>query len=168
MDINSTTRWDSKDHTGKRSAVRNNSGAPVDHSGPGLGVGPTTPLTAGRKPEACPPNSFFPSQHKSGPEVQEPGGFLGAAERAQGCGAKRSSHLFLTQYRLIVTSNWGGVSIVAGLRFAAKPRILQKRASTGSTASAGTVAIARQEKQSASSTRSARRRRRCSCGGSSP
>ena len=50
---------------GKRGAVRtNNSGLPVDHSGPGLGVGPTTPATAGRKPEACPP-SFF-SQHKSG------------------------------------------------------------------------------------------------------
>ena len=46
---------------GKRGAVRNNSGQPVDHSGPGLGVGPTTPLTAGRKPEACPP-----SQPKSG------------------------------------------------------------------------------------------------------
>jgi hypothetical protein len=46
---------------GKRSAVRNNSGLPVDHSGPGLGVGPTPPLTTGRKPEACPP-----SQHKSG------------------------------------------------------------------------------------------------------
>jgi hypothetical protein len=53
---------------GKRGAVRNNSGLPVDHSGPGLGVGPTTPATAGRKPEACPP-SFdlpLPSQPKSG------------------------------------------------------------------------------------------------------
>ena len=49
---------------GKRGEVRNNSGLPVDHSGPGLGVGPTTPATAGRKPEACPPNST--SQHKSG------------------------------------------------------------------------------------------------------
>jgi hypothetical protein len=52
--------------TGKRSAVRNNSGLPVDHSGPGLGVGPTTPPTAGRKPEACPPSSFSLSQRKSG------------------------------------------------------------------------------------------------------
>ena len=52
---------------GKRGAVRNNSGAPVDHSGPGLGVGPTTPATAGRKPEACPPLfSVPPSQTKSG------------------------------------------------------------------------------------------------------
>jgi hypothetical protein len=51
-------------HMGKRGAVRNNSGLPVDHSGPGLGVGPTTPATAGRKPEACPPHTF--SQHKSG------------------------------------------------------------------------------------------------------
>jgi hypothetical protein len=42
---------------GKRGAVRNNSGEPVDHSGPERGVGPTTPATAGRKPEACPPIS---------------------------------------------------------------------------------------------------------------
>jgi hypothetical protein len=67
--------------TGKRSAVRNNSGEPVDHSGPGLGVGPTTPPTAGRTPEACPSNfevgfgvgcgvdvgsDLAISQHKSG------------------------------------------------------------------------------------------------------
>jgi len=42
---------------GKRGAVRNNSGLPVDHSGPGLKVGPTTPPTSDRKSEACPPNS---------------------------------------------------------------------------------------------------------------
>jgi hypothetical protein len=41
---------------GKRGAVRTtNSGLPVDHSGPGLRVGPTTPATADRKSEACPP-----------------------------------------------------------------------------------------------------------------
>jgi hypothetical protein len=53
---------------GKRDAVRNtNSGEPVDHSGPGLRVGPTIPATSGRKPEACPPDSdFLVSQHKSG------------------------------------------------------------------------------------------------------
>jgi len=51
---------------GKRGAVRNNSGVPVDHSGPGLGVGPTTPATAGRMPEACPSPVFSSSQHKSG------------------------------------------------------------------------------------------------------
>jgi hypothetical protein len=51
---------------GKRGAVRVNSGQPVDHSGPELGVGPTTPATAGRKPEACPPDSKISSQHKSG------------------------------------------------------------------------------------------------------
>ncbi len=51
---------------GKRGAVRNNSGEPVDHSGPGLGR-PTTPPTAGRKPEACPPVfSSHPPQTKSG------------------------------------------------------------------------------------------------------
>lgn len=44
------------EHTGKRGAVRNNSGLPVDHSGPELRVGPTTPATADRKSEACPPN----------------------------------------------------------------------------------------------------------------
>jgi hypothetical protein len=39
--------------TGERDAVRiPNSGLPVDHSGPGLRVGPTLPATAGRKPEA--------------------------------------------------------------------------------------------------------------------
>lgn len=54
---------------GKRGAVRNNSGVPVDHSGPGLGVGPTTPLTAGRKPAAC-PSEFAISQHKSGRESE--------------------------------------------------------------------------------------------------
>src|ERR1700675_1137658 len=48
---------DGNDNTGKRGAVRNNSGEPVDHSGPGLRVGPTTPATADRKSEACPPDS---------------------------------------------------------------------------------------------------------------
>jgi len=64
---------------GKRGAVQNNSGVPVDHSGPGLGVGPTTPPTAGRKPEACPPS--FPSQHKSGQGSGDgvPGGGAAAA-----------------------------------------------------------------------------------------
>jgi hypothetical protein len=79
--------------TGKRGAVRNNSGLPVDHSGPGLGVGPTTPLTAGRKPEACPPSlpttsstitaldGFSLSQRKSGqgPVDGVPGGGEAAA-----------------------------------------------------------------------------------------
>jgi hypothetical protein len=61
---------------GKRGAVRNNSGEPVDHSGPGLRVGPGTPNTSGRNPEACPPDLHAVgvgfdvgadvSQHKSG------------------------------------------------------------------------------------------------------
>ena len=42
---------------GKRGAARNNSGQPVDHSGPDLGVGPTSSETSGRNPEACPPSS---------------------------------------------------------------------------------------------------------------
>jgi hypothetical protein len=66
------------DNTGKRGEVRINSGEPVDHSGPGLRVGPTTSLTADRKSEACPPDSSevgvdvgvgvggVISQHKSG------------------------------------------------------------------------------------------------------
>ena len=41
--------------TGKRDAARNNSGQPVDHSGPDLGVEPTNSETSGRNPEACPP-----------------------------------------------------------------------------------------------------------------
>src|SRR5438128_2313102 len=51
---------------GKRDAVRNNSGQPVTHSGPGLGLGPTIPNTAGLNPAACPPNSDTSSQPKSG------------------------------------------------------------------------------------------------------
>src|SRR5215469_2430912 len=43
--------------TGKRGAVRNNTGQPVDHSGPDLGVGPGTSATADRNSAACPPNS---------------------------------------------------------------------------------------------------------------
>lgn len=66
---------------GKRGAVRNNSGEPVDHSGPGLGVGPTTPPTAGRKPVAC-PSGFSISQHKSGRESE--GGALSGTSAASG------------------------------------------------------------------------------------
>src|SRR6185437_10101073 len=43
--------------TGKRGAARNNSGESVDHSDPGLRVGPTTLSTSDRTSEACPPNS---------------------------------------------------------------------------------------------------------------
>jgi hypothetical protein len=84
---------------GKRGAVRNNSGLPVDHSGPGLRVGPTTPPTADRKSEACPPDSGFDSdlafglavdsgfdshfsQHKSGRESES--GALSDAREASG------------------------------------------------------------------------------------
>lgn len=52
---------------GKRDAVRTNSGLPVDHSGPGLRVGPRYPATAERNSAACPPDSDANlSQHKSG------------------------------------------------------------------------------------------------------
>jgi hypothetical protein len=65
-------------NTGKRGEVRNNAGLPVDHSGPGLRVGPTTPATADRKSEACPPSSDSSlSQHKSGRE-SESGALSGA------------------------------------------------------------------------------------------
>jgi len=40
---------------GQPRAVRVNSGQPVDHSGPGVAVGPTAPVSAGRKPDAGPP-----------------------------------------------------------------------------------------------------------------
>jgi hypothetical protein len=48
---------DQNQDMGKRGAARNNSGQTVDHSVPDLGVGPTTPATSGRNPEACPPRS---------------------------------------------------------------------------------------------------------------
>ena len=68
---------------GKRGAVRNNSGLPVDHSGPGLRVRPTTSLTADRKSEACPPDFLFSvSQHKSGRESES--GALSGASVASG------------------------------------------------------------------------------------
>lgn len=71
-------------HEGKRGAVRTtNSGLPVDHSGPGLRVGPTTPATADVNSAACPPVSDFLgcsslSQHKSGRE-SESGALSGAS-----------------------------------------------------------------------------------------
>ena len=92
---------DESNNTGKRGEVRNNSGLPVDHSGPGLGVGPTTPPTDGRKPEACPPP--HPSQHKSGPEVQEPGGFLDGNDLAKEGGHLTKSDLavLLSFFRML-------------------------------------------------------------------
>src|SRR5262249_7477485 len=66
------------DNTGKRGEVRINSGLPVDHSGPELRVGPTTPETADRKSEACPPDSVSISQRKSGRESES--GALSASE----------------------------------------------------------------------------------------
>jgi hypothetical protein len=70
--------------TGKRSAVRiTNSGEPVDHSGPGLRVGPTNPATADRKSEACPPGfDSLLSQQKSGQGSGD--GVPGGASAASG------------------------------------------------------------------------------------
>src|SRR5262249_40823815 len=69
-------------------------------SGPGLGVGPTNPLTSGQKPEACPPKPHAPSQPKSGPEVQEPGGFLGACEARPGLRREAEQPPFLDQIQI--------------------------------------------------------------------
>src|SRR5437773_9033053 len=67
--------------TGKRGDVRtNNSGQPVDHSGPVLRVGRTTSNTADRKSEACPPESV--SQHKSGQRASEASEHIGRARLA--------------------------------------------------------------------------------------
>jgi hypothetical protein len=64
---------------GKRGAVGHNSGLPVHQSGPGLGR-PTTPQTAGRKPEACPPSLLIPPQSKTGRGLgQSPSGGEAAA-----------------------------------------------------------------------------------------
>ena len=95
---------DNNSHTGKRGAVRNDSGLPVDHSGPGLRVGPETSMTSGRNPEACPPDfegagvgaevglgvgvgvdlavGVAGSQHKSGRESES--GALSGASAASG------------------------------------------------------------------------------------
>lgn len=79
-----TRREEQLDDTGKRGAVRNNSGLPVDHSGPELGVGPTDPVTAGRNPAACPPDHpTYSSQHKSGRRSRRQS-LLGAAEGSPG------------------------------------------------------------------------------------
>jgi hypothetical protein len=71
---------------GKRGAARiQNSGLPVDDSGPELRVGPTTPVTADLTSAACPPISPFASnrsdssQHKSRRE-SESGALSGASE----------------------------------------------------------------------------------------
>ena len=106
---------DGNDNTGKRGAVRNNSGEPVDHSGPGLRVGPTTPATADRKSEACPPDfdgvgggvgvavdlaaEGAHSQHKSGRE-SESGALSGASEASdvlRSTATQRGSSLVLNQ-----------------------------------------------------------------------
>jgi len=114
-------RSNNESDTGKRDEVRNNSGQSVDHSDPGLRVGPTHPATADRKSEACPPNSsgvgvdlgvgvavdlgvalaldVAGSQHKSGRE-SESGALSGASEASDGLrseATQRGSSLVLNQ-----------------------------------------------------------------------
>jgi len=107
---------------GKRSAVRNNSGLPVDRSGPGLRVGPTTPATADRKSEACPPHVDVDLGVDVGVGVDvavslsllaKVGESLRAelsaarVKRAASCGAqRRSSLLQFTNYRIIATGGF--------------------------------------------------------------
>ena len=95
------------------SMFRNNSELPVDHSGPGLRVGPTTPPPVGQKPEACPPDfdgvgvgvavdlavEGAHSQRKSGRE-SESGALSGASEAndvLRSAATQRGSSLVLNQ-----------------------------------------------------------------------
>ena len=114
-------RSNSESDTGKRGEVRTNSGPPVDHSGPGLRVGPTTSATADRKSEACPPDfdvvgvdlgagvdlavgvdlgvGADVSQHKSGRE-SESSALSGASEASdvlRSAATQRGSSLVLNQ-----------------------------------------------------------------------
>jgi hypothetical protein len=84
---------DSDVNMGKRGAVPiTKSGLSVVHSGPELREGPTTPVTADRKSEACPPDSVgvgvgvgvgsAVSQRKSGRESE--GGAISATSAASG------------------------------------------------------------------------------------
>jgi hypothetical protein len=104
---------DENDNTGKRGAVRTNSGEPVDRSGPGLRVGPGTPNTSGLNPEACPPDvsgvgvdvgvvvalGADNSQHKSGRGSGggAPSGASEASDVVRSEATQRSSYLVLNQ-----------------------------------------------------------------------
>ena len=104
---------DENDKTGKRGAVRTNSGEPVDRSGPGLRVGPGTPNTSGLNPEACPPDvsgvgvdvgvvvalGADNSQHKSGRGSGggAPSGASEASDVVRSEATQRSSYLVLNQ-----------------------------------------------------------------------
>jgi hypothetical protein len=69
-------------NTGKRDAVRNKSGLPVDHSGPELGVGPTPSINVGRKPGLALPFSSPSIKVGGGPGG---GASWGLAKPALGC-----------------------------------------------------------------------------------
>jgi hypothetical protein len=73
-----------REFTGKRSADRNNSGQPVNHSGPDLGVGPTSSSTSGRNPEACPPCSRSIDNDGTGDADGSNSSWREALERSQG------------------------------------------------------------------------------------
>lgn len=91
--------------TGKRSAVRiTNSGEPVDHSGPGLRVGPTNPATADRTSEACPPGfDSLVSQHKSGQGSGD--GVPGVASVASGDLRSEATQRFSSLDKTQINSN---------------------------------------------------------------
>ena len=86
---------------GKRNAVRNKSGKSVDHSDPGLRVGPTLSPTADRKSAASPI-----SQRKSGRE-REGGALAISSGEAAAPDAKLTSE-DLTRLRelIFLLDNW--------------------------------------------------------------
>jgi hypothetical protein len=107
------TSRENPNDTGKWGAVRNNSGEWVDHSHPGLRVGPTTPSTSDRTSGACPPDSLDISQRKSGRE-SEGGALSGASEASdvlRSAATQQGSSLELNQIN----------------RYASAPNELRKR-----------------------------------------
>lgn len=85
-------------NTGKRIAVRANSGELVYPSSPEQGVGPTNPVTTGQTPEACPPISLPKTGRGSG-RSPEAGEGRRAAETA--CLDEHSISQLLEFFRLL-------------------------------------------------------------------
>lgn len=78
-------------NTDERDAVRNNTGQPVSHSGPGLAVGPTLPQTTGRTPGARPPSSPAEGGVLCQPKSVQGGGDGIPAEGARACACAEES-----------------------------------------------------------------------------